>query len=360
MNASPRTRAPDPLLAEMDLALAESRKQNGLYRPTSFWAGASAEIAGQVRDLGLERFRRLPIALDYFVPTYGMPGNGLSEPAARALREAVAGQVKPALAVEQLLSGHAAALADYRVLRAADDPGAGPALHRFSESGVGDPVEQFDFDGRRFSRSSLNYLLGLCLLKRHLDPDETLRTVLEIGGGFGSLGEILLAGGDAGARYVDLDIPPNSTITRYYLGEVLGEANVAGFADTRGRGALDIDALPPASALCNWQIEDLRGEVDLFVNFISFQEMEPDVVANYLGHVDRLRARWVLLRNMREGKQRRTADSVGVERPILADDYPAMLPGYAEVAREVVPFGYRTVDGYHSELLLLARRDDAG
>ena len=55
--------------------------------------------------------------------------------------------------------------------------------------------------------------------------------------------------------------------------------------------------------LPNWKIEDLRGSIDLFVNFISFQEMEPHIVSNYILHVQRLSPKWVLLRNLREGKQ---------------------------------------------------------
>jgi len=92
--------------------------------------------------------------------------------------------------------------------------------------------------------------------------------------------------------------------------------------------------------------------VDLFVNFISFQEMEPQIVKNYLGHVSRLGTRWVLLRNIREGQVVwKDGSSFGVD--IQSDDYLAMLPGYELVERNVLPFGYRTVDGYHSELLLL-------
>ena len=73
-----------------------------------------------------------------------------------------------------------AALADYRVLMAADnadlgsdsgsDSGSesGLCLREFTESTAGSPIEPFNFDGRLYSRSSLNYLLGLSRLKRHL------------------------------------------------------------------------------------------------------------------------------------------------------------------------------------------------
>jgi hypothetical protein len=128
--------------------------------------------------------------------------------------------------------------------------------------------------------------------------------------------------------------------------------------DSQSVAELLIEELPPASVLCAWQIEIVRGRVDLFVNFISFQEMEPPIVQNYLAHVSRLNARWVLLRNLREGKQKRGHPDhwVGVETPILGDDYLDMLPEYELVERNVHPFGYRTVDGFHSELLLLRRK----
>ena len=97
--------------------------------------------------------------------------------------------------------------------------------------------------------------------------------------------------------------------------------------------------------------------MDLFVNFISFQEMEPHIVKNYLDQVTRLNAKWILLRNMREGKQvRKDKHSVGVETPMRSDDYKAILSEYELVDRNVVPFGYRTVDNFHSELLILKHK----
>ena len=301
----------------------------------------------------------MPKALGFFVPTYGSPGNSFSQKIADHLKTLFKSEYgdlkKPNLALEQFLSGDTQALADYRVLLAADDQSKRPYLHRFSESRVGQPIEHFNFDGRNFSRSSLNYLLGLALLKKHLEPHESLRTILEIGGGFGTLGEILASSGVSDQRYIDIDIPPTSFVAEYYLRGVLGTKNVIGYSETKDKAAIEIEELPQASVLCSWQIEKLQGSVDLFVNFISFQEMEPHIVENYLNQVTRLGARWVLLRNMREGKQVQKAHAVGVKTPIKTDDYLAMLPKYRLVEKNIFPFGYKTVDGFHSELLLLKR-----
>jgi len=344
---------------ELVLARETMRTQSELYRPTVFWDEASTLIVSELVSGGLERFRSLKTALGFFVPTYGTPGGGLSVEQVTGMRNWLKieypNEVKPLLAVNHFLSGYMLALADYRVLMAADDPSRLPHLHTFSESKIGEPVEHFEFDGRHFSRSSLNYLLGLSLLKKHLNGDSP-RTVLEIGGGFGTLGEVLGNTGIGGQRYIDIDIPPTSFVAQHYLSEVFGKDNVATFAQTSSMSSIEIDNLPQNAVLCSWQIEKLKGQVDLFVNFISFQEMEPHIVRNYLSHVTRLEARWILLRNMREGKQLRNNGMVGVETPIFGEDYIAMLPDYELVERNVIPFGYQTVDGFHSELLLLKLR----
>jgi putative sugar O-methyltransferase len=343
----------------LDLALAKMKQQNPIYQPTAFWASASERIANELTDEGMAQFRRIPTINSFFVPMYSGPTSGLSHAQAdlltHALHENHPQSSKAHQAWQHFKSGQQAALADYRVFLSGDRSQQLPQLQHFSESEVGRPSEQFVWNGKRYSRSSLNYLLGLCFLKTHLGEDVP-RTVLEIGGGFGTLGEIWAQSNIAGWQYIDIDIPPTQYVADQYLKAVLGQDQVTGFDDVPEAQNIPIDQLRPASVLCSWQIEQLQGEVDLFVNFISFQEMEPDVVANYLYHVDRLKARWVLLRNMREGKQIQKEGHVGVKTPIRSDDYVQMLPNYQLVARNVHPFGYETVDGFHSELQLFKRK----
>lgn len=347
----PRHIYPELMQARKDMIF-----QSDLYCPSSFWDEASQRIVEELCSRGIERFRSLPTALGFFVPTYGFPGSGFTlkqvDYIQDSFKKMFPGALKPQLALDQFFNGYLQALSDYRVLKSSDDITKRPYLHTFSESIYGEPSEQFQFDGRQFSRSALNYLLGLALLKKHLGG-EVPSTVLEIGGGFGTLGEILGSASIKDLHYIDIDIPPTSFVAQHYLSEVFGKENVATYAQTAKQESIEISSLPPASVLCSWQIEKLRGKIDLFVNSISFQEMEPHIVKNYLGHVSRLGARWILLRNMREGKQLRKDHGVGVEIPILSEDYIAMLPGYEVVERNVVPFGYQTVDGFHSELLLL-------
>jgi putative sugar O-methyltransferase len=162
-------------------------------------------------------------------------------------------------------------------------------------------------------------LLCLAALSRHVD--EPPRHVLEIGGGFGVLGEILMQR-DQHARYVNLDIPPLLTVASYYLTTLFGErVRIPDAMDDPVDDAVD-DAVDPAQSAClpNWRLPDVRGPFDVFVNSFSFQEMEPHVVDHYVGMVSDIGVTYVVSLNSREGKRRATAGTEGgVLDPVTSD-----------------------------------------
>lgn len=352
---TPTTLDPLVLLQQMQ---ADMVGQPALFQPTPFWQAASERIITELEQGGFEDFRRLAAPRDFFVPSYGPPGNMLSSAQVERLEASILAEVpqgsKTHLTLMQSLGGDAWALADYRVFLSGDRPELAPDLGRVSESAVGNPPDALVINGRRFSRSMLNYLHGLVFLKQHLG-DAGIRTVLEIGGGYGTLGEILSQAGD-GYTYVDVDIPPTSAVASYYLAQQPG-VDLVDYEMTRGVAPIPMPGPGSQMVLCPWQLPRLTGQVDVLWNFISFQEMEPEVVRFYLEQGTRLGARYVLLRNMREGKQKRSAaNPVGVDRPIRGEDYDGFLPGYRLQATNVFPFGYRTIDGFHSELRLYAKK----
>lgn len=336
--------------------LDDMAQQDEIYRPTAFWEEASGLLVEDFNKFGLDNFRQKGSPLRFFVPTYGLPGNGLGEALTnnvQSLLESEQVNSKQQAAMNQFLTGEFSALSDYRTLLASYQKNTHINLLNFSESEVGNPKEHFEFDGKKYSRSALNYLLGLSFLQKHTDFSD-IQTVLEVGGGFGTLGEILLK--TTSAKYIDVDIPPTCFASDYYLSEVFGDNKVSHYHDTKELAEIDITQLRQSSVLCSWQIEKLKGEIDLFVNFISFQEMEPNVVENYLDNVKRLQPKWILLRNMREGKQKKTESAIGVEEPILSERYVSMLENYELLDSNVYPFGYKTVDGFHSELMLFKKK----
>ena len=145
-------------------ALEDMKAQSALYQPTEFWAEASEKIFENLASEGIANFRRASLPLSFFVPTYGQPGNCLghsSEDLIESLSNNTMLIEKQKHILSAMFTGRNQAEADYRVLLASHSPQADTSLLNFSESDVGNPVEHFDFDGQKYSRSALNYLLGL-------------------------------------------------------------------------------------------------------------------------------------------------------------------------------------------------------
>ena len=348
----------------LELMLEDMAAASPLYQPSTFWQKAVDELIEDIRIKGIDGFRSLPSALRFFVPNYGYNDYHKNPDAYWAGAYDGWRRFNPDsqiydLRLRQLFSGELHALADYRVYLASMSDAA-PYTDRSTESTIGNPLEQFEFDGRRFSRAFLNYLLGLNYLKNTCAP-KGIHNILEIGGGYGSLGEILLDDPRNGSFYIDVDIPPTGFAATYYLQSRFGRKAVGDYEMLRNQSSLSIDDLRQrfsAVVLCPWQLPKITGVIDLFVNYISFQEMEPDIVENYLRHVQRLAPRYILLRNLREGKQAvNVASALGVRKPILGPDYDQFLPGYTLVSSNTLPFGRETEDGFHSELRLYCCRN---
>ncbi|MCL1099829.1 putative sugar O-methyltransferase [Shewanella saliphila] len=344
----------------VDVISKDMQNVEECYRPSHFWKMGSARLQDDLDAYGITHFRTLPSALSYFVPTYLFDGMINEQEKYKYIlakcREIVA-RPKAQMYIEDLFNGSNQARSDFRVY-AASDCNRKPFTSNFSESNVGNPIEQFDFYGKKYSRSSLNYLLGINFLKKNIS-DINVNSVLEIGGGFGSLGEILISDERNDCFYMNVDIPPTCIFSTYYLQTIFGKDKVADYSHL-SNDKLNISKLREqykAAILCPWQLPKLEGELDLFVNFISFQEMEPHIVENYLAEVSRLKSRYVLLRNLREGKQVAVNDSqTGVKKAIKSGDYDIFLPEYQLVAVNVLPFGYETIDGFNSELRLYERK----
>jgi len=345
-------------------------KTSHLYRPTHHWQEVVKELISVIEDQGIERFRATPAFLSAFVPTYAFPHYYFEPDRYNGIHKALSELFPPESKIEKsqknttlskfdirlkdLLSGKLHSLSDYRAFLASDTSGP-PYTKLASESRVGHPIEQFNFDGRRYSRSFLNYLLGLNFLKANCST-ENIKTVLEIGGGYGSLGEILLSDKRNKCLYINVDIPPTSYIATCYLKQVFGPSVVGDYSLFRESPTIEIDSIREkyrAVVLCPWQLPHLVGEVDLFVNYHSFAEMEPDVVKNYCRLIRQLQARYILLRNLREGKQvMKLAGKYGVKTPILGKDYDKYFPEYKIAGVNTIPFGFKTEDEFHSEVRL--------
>jgi len=346
--------------ALLNLMLSDMEKQNELYKPTTFWKLGSQLIIDELASNDIKDFRKLHTTRSLFVPGYTAV-DYLENPQKYNKTiddfDKIVGDKRFVIRLERVFTGYTSVFNDYRVLKSSNIEKP-PYTSNVSESTVGNPLEQHKIDNRNFSRSFMNYLLGLNFLKQHVDTS-TIKKVMEIGGGFGTLGEILLKDTRNDAFYINADIPPVGFVSSFYLEEIFGKENVATYAETKDLNILDIEDLKlkyKALNICSWEVPKLKGKIDLFVNFISFQEMEPNVVQNYCNYIEKLEPQYILLRNMLEGKKKKSDEySAGVTEPILGEDYNKFLPNYKLVASDSEVFGFITEDGFHSQLRIYQR-----
>lgn len=334
-----------------------------IYRPTKFWQLWMDNFKKDIEDYGFEKFKSAPSCLSMFVSNYGYPFNEVDHELKREFREF--GETrnlsqKQLAFLEFYLTGEMNAFSDFRVLKASDNgPACGLDFSKFTEGDVGAPMEQFNFDGRILSRNSLNYLLMMVFLRRIM-INFTPRVVLEIGGGWGSLGEILQKSKTESMKYINIDIPPTSCFSNFYLRETFGRNSVMGYMELHECEEISVSKLGDLTVLPSWTLDRIRGKIDLFVNSISFQEMEPKVVRKYLEKVIGLQPRYVMMRNLREGKNTVASDNVGsrVDEAVKREFYVNNLSanGYSLVEDNVVPFGRKTLDGFHSEILIFEQK----
>lgn len=321
-----------------------------LYRPTNFWQPGVHRLLDQMSEIGLPAFKTWPEAFFWFYPVYGQ---GISRASVRSLVAAARERETEPVAkwVRAALRGAHEARRDYDVLRIAWDQSRWPFdVESLGESDVGEPTQTYSLGPgpARHTRPYLNYLLGLSALSRHVT--EPPRSFLELGGGFGVLGEILLSR-DAEARYVDVDIPPLLTVASYYLTELFGDDRVLTYDERiADSGPIEVTG---SACLPSWRLPDLVGDFDVFWNSFSFQEMEPPVVANYLDRVAELGIRYVVSLNSRSGKPVGEVGEVGVREQVTSRTVISLLEerGYELLGTYNRPLIYSA-----GELAVLARR----
>ena len=325
--------------------LQDLRDADPRYKPTNFWGPGVDQLLRDLDERGMDRFKDWPTAAFWFYPSYG---SGFNNAEMAALHETVADRrsaQKRATPNQpwftMSLSGTREAMRDHDVACAAWDQDNWPFdLTSFGESRVGRPRQAYPLipEDRAvtFGRGYLNYLLCLAALSRHVPSPPT--SFLEIGGGFGVLGEILLSR-DPSIRYLDIDIPPLVNVASWYLTELFGPDRVTCY------GVDDIPDGPirmsTSGVLPTWRLPDVADDFEVFVNSFSFQEMEPDVVEHYVDLVCARGLRYAVSLNSREGKPRaaRPGDH-GVLDPVTSDRIVEMFVrhGFRAVAQHDAPF----------------------
>ncbi len=349
----------------LDRMMADMEGAEARFRPTNFWSAIIPDILRGLRGEGFATFRRQGASAMAYSGTYGHAryhaarAQGVStfksEDMLRMFQEKGAAG---------LLDGYVEAYADWRIVQAGDRPELPPDIAGASESEIGRPPVHHRFEGRRYSQPFLTYLKMLVFLKRQVDTAPITR-VLELGGGYGSLGEIMLASPSRRYFYVDVDLPPIAAVATWYLRRLFGADAVADYAQTADMAEIDLEALAGryrAVVLCPWQLPRLRGRFELFVNAHSFGEMEPAVVESYAREIERLVGPYLLMKNARTGKGKAgRPGEFGTLEPVTRESYLRAFSAFEPVAVDSRVFGsiygdFHTGRFWESEVMVMRRK----
>ena len=280
------------------LMMRDEEQQSDLYRPGPYWRGYQHRTLRAIERLGIENFRRHPEIGKGFADTIAMSPLELEtrpERLKHKLLTRIAGLPKVKKLVRgyrELLDARTGHFLTYRSLYY-------DLLHRdwleerlaeftMPETLAGGSVDAVEIGGQRYALVYIRFLLALNSFERAADFT-AMRSVMEIGGGFGAFMHLLLSRHDTIRKVVYLDIPPMIYLATQYLKSFFNDA-VRDYRQTRESeriGFADNDDLE-ILCLCPWQIEHLDLSLDMLWNFSSFSEMPPAIVNNYAAHFKRL------------------------------------------------------------------------
>ena len=333
--------ADDPaLLSEMmdDLRAGDER-----YRPTNYWTYYQKRFLPELHKYGLKNFRRRKNSvLNAFAATDRMyrPRVKLkrlfrgSERISRIIDKIMFGR-NPVLdlfvpdlplgSITSWLHGYARRRFDLIGLNLAGCP----------TSQYGNPEDSTAINGKPWSTMHLQYCVIFADAARFIrfKPDSV---ICELGTGMGRNIEVMAHLFD-NATFLMFDIPPQLYVAHQYLQKVFG-SRVIGYREAK---ALQPDS-PGAMEyirgkivmLPTWRMPSWAStKIDIFWNCASFQEMEPDVVANYLKLVVRMRPDWIYINAMPKGinwEDWKPA-SGGTKAPVTEDSYAEALRGHYAV-----------------------------
>jgi putative sugar O-methyltransferase len=152
---------------------------------------------------------------------------------------------------------------------------------------VGSP-RKFSIPLNYISDAGIRHSYYLAAFRRLVKPK--IHSVLEIGGGFGGLCNLLMRETEIDTYY-SVDLPENLLLQNYYLHE-----NGHQVLPWSARTKRDLNA--PCIFLLNGdEISDLDCQIDLLINTMSMQHMTQKNLEFYFHHINRLRIQFMYLVN---------------------------------------------------------------
>lgn len=343
----------------LEVMTSEMREADEKFRPTHFWKFYEDRFLPEVRSYGLKNFRRrYGSVLSSFGGTD--PDHDSLSDETKLIRR-IARRV-PVVSRLETISPRGSAVTRERYRRVgAKFNRIGFDLRQCPTSLVGNPEHVVKIEGQPWTATHLEYCSLFADAARHVKFPRN-GTMCELGTGLGRNAEIW-------ARLFPLatilmfDIPPQLYVANQYMAKVFG-ARVIGY-----REATRLDPTTAASRIAgkvlllpSWRMPMWSAcKIDMFWNSASFQEMEPEVVSNYLSLVKCMDPRFIYINAMPGGNHhpgKAAEGGLGTHRAVTDDCYKENLADRYELLAE---YDSDHLDGgrygHHGSYVFSRRRD---
>jgi putative sugar O-methyltransferase len=190
-------------------------------------------------------------------------------------------------------------------------------LERIDEPALGNPLG-CEYKGRLVTQDLCNSINEVNTILAALPQLLARRChVTELGAGHGRIANVLLRL-SPNVRVTIIDLPPALYVAQWYLTQLFPERRTFRFRNYSDWSAVRQEfASAELAFLMPAQLEGLPpGDIDLLINVVSLQEMTPEQIAFWFGHIDRLRPGFFYSKQLKERVN--ALDGVVIRR----DDYP--------------------------------------
>ena len=159
--------------------------------------------------------------------------------------------------------------------------------YNLKETTLFECVNNFSYKGELYSCLYVQILDLIDRINKIIDL-KNIKSVFEIGGGFGSNIHTLLQNFKNIKKIIYLDVSPNIFIASEYLRNFYKDA-VIDYLDHKDKDITfsDNDKLE-IFCIAPWQLPKVKSKIDYFHNANSFQEMTPNMIKNYSNYIKSL------------------------------------------------------------------------
>lgn len=216
--------------------------------------------------------------------------------------------------------------------------GARP-IEALSCSLAGNPEDIIEIDGSVYTFRALYYYMRYSYCCQFIDFGK-VKVIVELGPGSGKQIEVIRKL-HPDINFLIFDIPPQLYVCEQFLKSAF-PGSVVSYEVTRGNAYRWQPSAGSIAIFGTWRFPLIANmQVDLFWNAVSFQEMEPNVVANYLQYINTC-ADFVFLQQRMGGKEvAERSGAPGVLKQTRLPDYKRGLTNFelVDLSASLRPLG---------------------